>query len=59
MAKTVTRLKLFLSTTSEMAAERALIGEMIDGVNRVIEDPCGATIRLGGCRPFVELLAES
>lgn len=42
--ETVARLKLFLSTTSEMAAERALIGEIIDGVNRVIEDLCGATI---------------
>ena len=54
MAKTVTKLELFLSTRSEMA----LIGEIIDGVDRVIEDLRGATIRLGGCRSFVELLAE-
>jgi len=54
MAKTVAKLELFLSTRSEMA----LIGEIIDGVDRVIEDLRGATIRLGGCRSFVELLAE-
>jgi hypothetical protein len=46
MAKPVARLKLFLSSTSELEAERALIGEIVAGVNRVIEDLCGATIRV-------------
>jgi Domain of unknown function (DUF4062) len=46
VAKTVARLKLFLSSTSELEAERALINEILAGVNRVIEELCGATIRL-------------
>lgn len=46
MAKPVARLKLFLSSTSELEAERALITEIVSGVNRVVEDLCGATIRL-------------
>lgn len=46
MSKPVARLKLFLSSPSELEAERILISEIIEGVNRVIEDLCGVTIRL-------------
>lgn len=46
MAKPVARLKLFLSSTSELETERALIGEIVAGVNRVIEEHCAATIRV-------------
>lgn len=46
MAKPVARLKLFLSSTSELTTERGLIGEIVADVNRVIEEHCAATIRI-------------
>ncbi|MBP7568664.1 MAG: DUF4062 domain-containing protein [Acidobacteria bacterium] len=46
MAIPIARLRLLLSSTSELEAERLLIEEAIADVNRVIEDLCGASIRL-------------
>jgi hypothetical protein len=46
MAIPITRLRLLLSSTSELEAERLLIEEAIADVSRVIEDLCGASVRL-------------
>src|SRR5262245_58546295 len=46
MAKNVARLKLFVSMTSELEAERRVIQEVIDGVNRVVEEAYGVTIKV-------------
>jgi hypothetical protein len=58
MAKPVARLKLFVSSTSELEAERVLINEIVAGVNRVIEELCGATIRLVDWRRDVVPIAK-
>jgi hypothetical protein len=46
MAKPIKLLKLFLSSTSEIEAERTLIKEIVADVNRVIENSCAVTIRI-------------
>lgn len=45
MTKSLARLKLFVSATSELQAERRLLEDLIGDVNRVVEDAYGVTIR--------------
>lgn len=46
MAKSISRLKLFLSCTSELEAERSLLPALLNEVNQALEDLRGVTIRL-------------
>ena len=46
MPRSITRLKLLVSCTSELQAERSLVERIVSDVNRVIEDAHGVTIRV-------------
>jgi hypothetical protein len=45
-AASLTRLRMLVSCTSELQAERKLLEEIVSGVNRVTEDTFGVTIRV-------------
>jgi hypothetical protein len=44
--KPLTRLKMLISCTSELQAERGLVEKLVSDVNRTIEDTYGVTIRV-------------
>ena len=46
MPKPLTRLKMLISCTSELQAERGLVDRIVGDVNRTIEDAYGVTIRV-------------
>lgn len=46
MVKSISRLKVMFSSTSELEVERSLFRKVVDDVNNVIEDAYGVTLRL-------------
>lgn len=46
MPKPLTRLKMLISCTSELQAERSLVEKVVSDVNRTIEDTFGVTTRV-------------